>query len=629
MSNPMHNPIALDIETAPVGDAPQEYALQPWRYLEGTAKITCISVSRASGESILITKASQFRSLLSSLKGKLVWTHNGIFDTAWLIAYGFEEEVKAIKWGDTMILSKWAAHSQRDDRFPAWDLGSVAKRLFKDEPWVDSFCKMKGEEHTAGDNQKYWSQRAKLDAIVTAKIAQKTWQVLDAKRQKSSMITMAGIVPLAKSWVVGVGIDFSLIDSASPVISSEMAKIEYTLGVHNEQHSNQIVLDTGWTPSKILRSPKQLSELIYKTWNQEPKFFSEKTGLPSTDKTALTYLSDTCDEVISILRWRKLNTQLSKYIQGPLKARKYLDSTTMHPSPRIYSAYTGRMTYTSKTSRKFSTGIAIHQWPREKEFRALIVPRKGFKHVEFDAAGQESRLMADKSGDLNMREAFIQGKDFHSVTGSRIAGLSYEAFIKGKEEGNSAITGTHGFRYQGKFCNLSNNFRIGVKKLRLQSRVQYGMDVDFFQAKQWQDTFFGLFPKVKTYWGQSIASGKALGYAETLAGRRFKLSYWSKDDRWATESSALMFPIQGSGADMKDLAIQELTKHYPQFEFWFDLHDGLHMQVAEDVPNEVLLEARQMLDDLDYNKWWGYTPSIPLTWDVSVGPRWSQLEELD
>jgi len=629
MNDQMLNPIALDIETAPIGDAPSEYALQPWRYLEGTAEITCISVARASGEALLVTKASQFRGLLASLKGKLVWTHNGIFDVAWLIAYGLEEEVKAIQWGDTMTLAKWAYHSQRHDRFPAWDLGSVARHQFKGAPWVEAFCKMKSSEHGAGENQGYWEQRAKLDAIVTARIAQKTWNELDQRRRKSSMITMSSIVPLARSWVIGVDVDFSLIDEAVPIISAEMAKIEYTLGVHNDQHTHTVVLDESWTPSKVLRSPKQLADLLYKTWAHEPKHFSAKTGQPSADKTALTYLSDTCDAAIDILRWRKLDTQLSRYIQAPLKAREYLGSDTMHPSPKLFATYTGRMTYTSKTSRKFATGVALHQWPREKEFRALIVPRKGYKHVEFDAAGQESRLMADKSGDYNMREAFIQGKDFHSVTGSRIAGLSYEAFIKGKEEGNSAITGTHGFRYQGKFCNLSNNFRIGVKKLRLQSRVQYGMDVDFIQAKQWHETFFHLFPGVKKYWGAAIAAGKTIGYAETLAGRRFKLSYWGKDDRWGTESSALMFPIQGSGADMKDLAIQELTKHYPQFVFWFDLHDGLHMQVPEEVPNSVLLEARQMLDDLDYNKWWGYTPSIPLTWDVSVGTRWSQLEELD
>jgi DNA polymerase I-like protein with 3'-5' exonuclease and polymerase domains len=89
-----------------------------------------------------------------------------------------------------------------------------------------------------------------------------------------------------------------------------------------------------------------------------------------------------------------------------------------------------------------------------------------------------------------------------------------------------------------------------------------------------------------------------------------------------------MFPIQGSGADMKDLAIQEIGKYFPEHEFWFDLHDGLHYEVPVDVPESRLLECRAMLDNINYQQWWGYTPQVPLKWDASVGPRWSDLKEL-
>lgn len=772
------NFIALDIETAPIGDAPQEYALQPWRYQEGTATPTCISVGQNGGGAILVTKPEQYRALLKKLAGKTVWTHNGVFDTAWLIAMGFYEEVNAINWGDTMILWKWLDNSQLCERRPAWSLGAMVKRFFKDEPWAKAFIKMKAQEVAAGENDAYWEQRAKLDAVATAKCAVMIWNELDAKRRKSAMITMSGIVPVANSWMLGVPIDFSMIEGLIPQVTAEMEEIEFRLGVHNFQGTSS---PPAWTPSKILRSPKQLGNLLFNIWKIVPKNFSEKTGAPSTDKAALTYIADSNDNATLILRWRMLNTQLTKYIQAPLKARAYLDSDTVHPAPRLFSTVTGRMTYTSKTAKKFQTGVALHQWPRNKVYRALIKPRPGYKHVEWDASGQESRLMADASGDMSMRQVFIDKKDFHSVTGANLAGMSYEDFIKGKARGNTAITGEHGLRYQGKFCiakgqlvdtdrgsvaiedvtlfdkvwdgvqyvahegvvclgrkkvicrdgiigtpdhkvltqkgwkelqevsdneicrrdppikessirpldtqffnssersdpetsggmyarahlgaasdkdleesealvydiinagprnrftiqgrivsncNLSNNFRIGLKKLRVQARVQYGMDVDFGKAKSWQDTFFRSFPDVKKYWKRAINTGKSLGYAETIGGRRFKLQFWSADNRWSTESSAIMMPIQGSGADMKDLAIQEMHKKFPQFIFWFDLHDGLHYQVPNDTPDKDLIKAREMLNRLNYEKWWGYTPSIPLTWDVSVGPRWSGLEEL-
>jgi len=628
MSNKLDIP-ALDIETAPTGDAPQEYALQPWRVREGTAMITNIAVGKASGEAFVVQKKTQYRALLRSLEGQTLTGYNLTFDISFLIAAGYVEEVKKIKWVDAGIIWKWLSNSQRKERRPAWSLADAVKYFFKDEPWAVAFVKMKEQEVHAGAQGKYWETRAKLDAIMTARVATVAYSRLTPQQQKSCMISMASLIPVAESYERGVMVDFSLIDDITPAITEEMATIEYKLGVHNHQQSKVVRLGVnGWIPSKILRSPKQMANLLYDVWKLTPKSFSEKTKAPSTDKAALTYLADDDDHVIEILRWRQLNTQLTKYIQSPLKSREYLGSEVLHPQARIFSTYTGRMTYTSKIKKKYSIGMALHQWPRQKEFRALIRPRPGYKHVEYDAAGQESRLIADYSGDENMTEIFVMGKDFHSFTGSEISGIHYDDFMKGKKEGNTAITGDHGYRYQGKFTNLANNYRIGVKKLRVQARVQYGMNVDFMTAASWQNTFHRGFKKIKPYWTSAINKGKLTGYAESMAGRRYKLDFWDKESKWSTESSAINFPIQGSGADMKDLAIQEIGKYFPEFEFWFDLHDGLHYEVKNDVPNSRLIECREMLNKMDYGKWWGYTPTVPLTWDVQVGSRWSELKEL-
>jgi DNA polymerase I-like protein with 3'-5' exonuclease and polymerase domains len=619
----------LDIETSPRNGADESYALQPWRVREGTAGVDNIALGKANGQAFVITKPTQFRALLASQAGKTIAAYNAVFDVAFLMASGYTKEVKAINWVDPMLVWKWLDNSQRTDRMPAWTLADAVKRFFKNEVWAQEFIAMKSEKVEAGQNDEYWEKRAKLDSIMTSRVLIAAWSLLDARRRKSCMITMASIIPCAESWERGVIMDYNLIQSITPAITAEMAEIEYKLGVHNNPHSQELMLgDNGWTPSKILRSPKQLADLLYETWHLTAKSFSEKTQKPSTDKAALTYLADDNPDVIEILRWRMLNTQLSKYIQSPLKSRAYLGNDVVHPQARIFSTYTGRMTYSSKTKKKYPTGIALHQWPRKKEFRALIVPRPGYKHVEYDAASQESRIMADQSGDPSMQEVFRNNMDFHSYTGSKLAGITYEDFLKGKAAGNVAITGEHGLRYQGKFCNLSNNFRIGVKKLRITARVQYGMNVDFMTAQQWQTTFHRELPGVKEYWKRSIALAKMQGHTDTMAGRRFKLMYWDKESKWSTESSSLMFPIQGSGADMKDLAIQEIGKYFPDHEFWFDLHDGLHYEVPVDVPESRLLEVREMLDNIDYQKWWGYTPKVPLKWDASVGPRWSDLKEL-
>jgi DNA polymerase I-like protein with 3'-5' exonuclease and polymerase domains len=935
---------ALDIETAPTGDAPQEYALQPWRAREGTAMITNIAVGKASGEAFVVQKKTQYRALLRSLEGQTLTGYNLTFDISFLIGAGYVEEVKKIKWVDAMLIWKWLSNSQRKERRPAWSLADAVKYFFKDEPWAVAFVKMKEQEVHAGAQGKYWETRAKLDAIMTARVATVAYSRLTPQQQKSCMISMASLIPVAESYERGVMVDFSLIDDITPAITEEMATIEYKLGVHNHQQSKVVRLGVnGWIPSKILRSPKQMANLLYNVWKLTPKSFSEKTKAPSTDKAALTYLADDDDHVIEILRWRQLNTQLTKYIQSPLKSREYLGSEVLHPQARIFSTYTGRMTYTSKIKKKFPIGMALHQWPRQKEFRALIRPRPGYKHVEYDAAAQESRLIADYSGDENMTEIFVKGMDFHSFTGSEVSGIHYDDFMKGKKEGNTAITGDHGYRYQGKFTNLSCiaagelvdtdrgpvpiqlvsildkvwdgceyvshkgvkymgykdvilrdcllgtpdhkvltktdtwkkledisngeikrryapvqrkalrrlachkqqmgkafisvvsdmsvqmwsnsrclheqlsakedvimsqlfqiiwtqlqsdnrsiprskeqvrgskksglpqlrwswdndevqfsedlvrlyisefvssviseirhrqdteqwtlrgrqpqtgypeckfseqtheptcsvsqlnsdtqpslaftkdrlsrllifcnrsiskaarrvysrayywdalyernaeskahvydiinagprhrftiqgrivsncNYRIGVKKLRVQARVQYGMNVDFMTAASWQNTFHRGFKQIKPYWTSAINKGKLTGYAESMAGRRYKLDFWDKESKWSTESSAINFPIQGSGADMADLAIQEIGKNFPDFELWFTLHDGIHYEVPEATSNQRLLACKEMLNAMDYKYWWGYKPTVPLVWDASAGARWSELKEL-
>jgi len=620
--------LALDIETEAHPGYPKEYALQPWRLSEGKARISCIAVAKGDGQSLLRTTA--FRTVLKTLKGQTVYTWNGVFDVAWLIELGLWDEVKAINWVDSMMLWKWVSNCQKKELRPAWSLVDGAKHWLADWELLDSFIEMK-EAGELPQGHTYWEMRGKLDAIVTAKISDEILAAIKPQQLHSAMIGMETIPEIARSWLQGVQIDYSLIDEVLPSVTCEMRDLEFRLGVSNFKDDAAIDAQQNilkWEPSKILRSPKQLSHLLYTVWKLKATKFSEKTGEPSTDKTALTYLCDQFDRCHDILRWRELNTQLTKYIQTPLKSREYLGCDIMHPSPKMFSTYTGRYTYTSKIKNKYPTGVALHQWPRNKAFRALVVPPKGKKHVEYDAAGQESRIMAHQSGDRNMQHVFQQNLKIHAVTGARIAGMSYEAFMKGRANDNKAITGEHGLYYQGKFTNLSSNFRIGMKKLRTQARVQYGMDVDFNTVKKWSNAFHTNFPGIKAYQQKAIDKAKSCGYAESLGGRRFGLTEWRDDFMWATESSAIMFPIQGSGADMKELGIRELARHYPHFEFWFDLHDGLHMLVDEDVSNEELLEARDMLDSIDYKKEWGVDLTVPLTWDCSVGPRWSELVEL-
>lgn len=371
------NFVALDIETAPVGDAPQEYALQPWRVLEGTAKITAIGISTAS---TALVHDKNFDVLMdatarhSFLTDTYYATWNGVFDVAYLIAAGYD--VRKVKWVDVMLLWKWYSNSQRMEWQPSWSLVAGAERWLQGWPLLDKFLAMKAAEPAAGENDQYWKLRCKFDAIVTRLITEKIWPLLTSQQQRSALIEAACIWPVANSWVKGVKIALDLINELMPAVTVELLEIETALGLVNDSLNKKQkiygVEGVDWQPSKILRSPKQKAVLLYETWGLICTMWTDKEAR-STSKAALTYLADFDDRMLELLRWSELNTQLTKFLNSPSEAAEYLGSDVLHPSPKLFSTYSGRMTYQSKIKKKFKTGLAIHQMPRPKQIRRMVI----------------------------------------------------------------------------------------------------------------------------------------------------------------------------------------------------------------------------------------------------------------
>jgi DNA polymerase I-like protein with 3'-5' exonuclease and polymerase domains len=187
------------------------------------------------------------------------------------------------------------------------------------------------------------------------------------------------------------------------------------------------------------------------------------------------------------------------------------------------------------------------------------------------------------------------------------------------------------YRTVGKFCNLSYSYRVGAKKATSQARAKHGMDVDEGYIAGTQRVYKASYPGVKRYWQRQINVCRQQGYAETLAGRRVQLrGNWQGPQAWSLESTAINFPIQGTGADQKYLALKCLhpvTMKYGA-HFYYELHDGLFFIIPKEHTAQALPEMRQVLDNLPYTHAWGYTPRIPLPWDCKVGDSWGSMKEV-
>ena len=164
------------------------------------------------------------------------------------------------------------------------------------------------------------------------------------------------------------------------------------------------------------------------------------------------------------------------------------------------------------------------------------------------------------------------------------------------------------------------------------ARVQYDIPMTMPQAERIHRTYQNTYREVPKYWARQIRLVKGLGYAETYAGRRVKVSgNWNGQTKWQLESTSINYPIQGTGGEMKYLALAVLRAYLVKWgiKFLWDMHDGLYFAVPIAILDRAAVEMKYLLDNLPYEKAWGFKPPIPLPWECKTGPSWGQLKEYE
>jgi DNA polymerase I-like protein with 3'-5' exonuclease and polymerase domains len=227
-----------------------------------------------------------------------------------------------------------------------------------------------------------------------------------------------------------------------------------------------------------------------------------------------------------------------------------------------------------------------------------------------------------------MLELCQPGEDAHSYMGSQVAGVEYRDLIARVKAENveAAIQ-----RKLGKFCNLSYQFRISHKTATIKAKVEYGLNLEEMFVKASLNMYKRSYPGVPHYWQEAIFKSSKCGYAETFAGRRINLNgdWRNKKTSWALESTAINYPVQGSGGEMKYLALavaKSILLKYSSF-LYFELHDGIYVISPRAKTKACFMELRRVLSNLPYKQIWGREFPIKFPVDGKVGNSWGQLRE--
>lgn len=627
--------VAFDVETS--GTLP-EYALQPWRVKTGDAWITSASALQHQGGQLTPIISQLFPTRMHLLNFLLKVHHerltvlgwNIAFDISMLMALGadFEEVCLKINWLDGMLLWK---HLEIE---PEYEFQSQKhlKRRWRLKPegveqWIPHWA---GKDEDVDFHSTDPADLAKLQAyndrdnVRAWVISKMVWEKLADRQRSSALIEAAALPMVAQANLHGMMIDGVYLQDLGGRFDRVAAERLEQLAPH------------GMT-EKIVRSPMQLGRLMYDQWllpvlKENKSKVEGKEPNRSTDKEVLHELAFIDPRAKQIKEYREALNAKGKFVDSVRASLEYNGGHMTHPIAIIMGTYTGRQTVASKQGRGVAArqvGFALHQMMRDKAVREIVIAPPGCDILEFDAAGQEFRWMAEASGDETMLDLCQPGEDAHSFMGAQIVGSSYPVLVKEFHQGDKQAV-QH--RYLGKFANLSLQYRTSPRKLRSKARVEYDIPLEMPEAQRIHKTYQRSYPGVPRYWSSQIELVKNLGYVETFGGSRVNVvGEWTGRDSWSMGSTAINSRIQGTGADQKYLAMKYIRPILQRYgaRFLFDLHDGLYLLSPKEHTIELAHELKHALDNLPYLEEWGYAPRIPMPWDCKVGPSWGKLKDFD
>lgn len=603
----------FDLETPQ--DVP-EYGLQPWRVQTGEATIKTVAIWMSESNTLtrrMPSKAWFAKFLQHCIDNEIALvTWNGLFDISWLLALGLGDLVRQIKWIDGMLLLK------RIDGWRSRDLGGAGYELKSvvAAHWPEHADYGLGDDVVlVPETEEDWVRLVTYnlkDSMFTLKLALEYMERLSPEELSAAECEFAGLVPIAQSYINGIRVNCPALNALDADVSKRRIEAQ-----------NDFDIDP-----KVVASPAKLADLLFNQWGLGVIKTTPK-GAPATDKETLLKLELAYPDdkrLGKLMALRKVNTQQSKFVDAVYASMLYHGEDVTRPSPFIAGTYTGRMTYSSKQGKgaaEVQTGIALHQWERSKAARSILRAPDGFLLFEADASGQEMRLMADVSQDETMLRIFNDGMDGHAIMGADIEGVDWQ-WVHDEQDNDKRAKE---IRNLGKFANLSNQYRIGKATLRVRALTQYGLNLTEYKTGLISDRYKLKYRGVPHYWKAAIKSASELGYCKTMGHRRIKLDNLSD---YAQQQTAINFKIQGTGGDMKELAIAELADEWCEDVIYaWDLHDALFIYIRD---NELALATakriQEKLNNLPYYERWGWRPSIPLPWDAKIGKDWGSLKAL-
>ena len=353
-------------------------------------------------------------------------------------------------------------------------------------------------------------------------------------------------------------------------------------------------------------SPKQLGEIIY----NELKIARLKKTRKGSFATSASVLEDLAFKGHEfpklILDWR----QVSK-----LK-NTYSDSLPEHINPNTKRVHTSFLLAATNTGRLASSDPNLQNIPIKsedgKDIRKAFVSEKEFTLISADYNQIEMRILADLADVKELKKAFKNNEDIHSLTASQVFNIDIKKVDQDKRRKAKAI-----------------NFGIiyGISQYGLAKQI----NVSNNEAEEFLNAYFFKFPEIKNYMESTIKFCRKSGYVNNIFGRRSHFNGINDKNfnvRNFQERASINAPIQGSASEIMRMAMIRISKKFEEIKnlkskILLQIHDELIFEVHKEQVNKcskIIQEEMSSVKDSNLHSF-----SIPLLVDINVGDNWGDL----
>ena len=353
-------------------------------------------------------------------------------------------------------------------------------------------------------------------------------------------------------------------------------------------------------------STKQLGEIMY----NDLKIANTKKTKKGSFATSAQVLEDLS------FKGHKFPKLVLDWRQATKLKNTYSDSLQEHINKKSKRVHTSFLLAATSTGRLASSDPNLQNIPIKsedgKDIRKSFISDENSLLISADYNQIEMRILADLADVKELKKAFKNNEDIHSLTASQVFNVKVKDVSSDMRRKAKAI-----------------NFGIiyGISQYGLAKQI----GVSNIEAEEFLNSYFIKFPEIKNYMEQTIKFCRRSGFVNNIFGRRTHITGINDKNfniRNFQERAAINAPIQGSASEIMRLAMIRISKKFDTIKnlnckILLQIHDELIFEVKKNEVSkyeELIKKEMSSVKDSDL-----HTFSIPILIDINHGNNWGEL----